>query len=201
MRDLSIRGAGDILGSEQAGFVASVGIDMFMNMLNEEVERLNGKEKKEISSDAQPLLNIETFIPDSYVADEEIKIEIHKKINSINSKETLEKVSSELEDRFGKIPDSLIIYMYEEWFEKIAEQMDINKITQTKNTIEMELPEDISMMLNFSDLLASSQKISKNIRFKVVKNNLIIAIDINNLDKHYIYYLIDILLLIQKKLK
>ena len=201
MRDLSIRGAGNILGSEQAGFVASVGVEMFMNMLNDEIERLNGKEKKEERADVQPLLNVETSIPDSYVEEEELKIEIHKKINSIDSKEKLDKVSKELEDRFGKIPESLIVYMYEEWFEKIAQNLDINKVTQSKNTIEIMLPEDISMMLNFANLFADSQKITKNIRFKVVNNNLVIIIDLNNLDKHYIYYLIDMMLLIKRVLK
>ena len=201
MRDLSIRGAGNILGSEQAGFVASVGVEMFMNMLNDEIERLNGKEKKEERADVQPLLNVETSIPNSYVEDEELKIEIHKKINSIDSKEKLDKVSKELEDRFGKIPESLIVYMYEEWFEKIAQNLDINKVTQSKNTIEIMLPEDISMMLNFANLFADSQKITKNIRFKVVNNNLVIIIDLNNLDKHYIYYLIDMMLLIKRVLK
>lgn len=202
MRDLSIRGAGDILGAEQAGFIASVGMEMFMSMLNDEVNRLNGKEVKEISKkDEQPLLDVETYIPDEYVDNEELKIEIHKKINLIDSKEMLDKISKELEDRFGKIPDSIIIYMYEEWFEKMAKNLEIDKVTQTKNYIEITVPEDISLLLNYNDLFIESQKISKNIRFKIKNQNLIVILDLNNLDKHYIYYLIDLILLIESKLK
>lgn len=202
MRDLSIRGAGDILGAEQAGFIASVGMEMFMSMLNDEVNRLNGKEVKEISKkDEQPLLDVETYIPDEYVDNEELKIEIHKKINLIASKEMLDKISKELEDRFGKIPDSVIIYMYEEWFEKMAKNLEIDKVTQTKNYIEITIPEDISLLLNYNDLFIESQKISKNIRFKIKDQNLIVILDLNNLDKHYIYYLIDLILLIESKLK
>ena len=202
MRDLSIRGAGDILGAEQAGFIASVGMEMFMNMLNDEVNRLNGKEVKEISKkDEQPLLDVETYIPDEYVDNEELKIEIHKKINLIDSKEMLDKVGKELEDRFGKLPDSIIVYMYEEWFEKIARKLEIDKVTQTKNYVEITIPEDISLLLNYNDLFIESQKISKNIRFKIQKQTLIIILDLNNLDKHYIYYLIDLMLLIENLLK
>lgn len=202
MRDLSIRGAGDILGAQQAGFVASVGIEMFMNMLQDEIDRLKGKEVKKVTpTDEQPLLDIETYIPDDYVNDPELKIEIHKKINTIDSYETLNKVKQELEDRFGKVPESLNIYMYSEWFEKLSKAFEIKNIKQNSKLIEIILPEDISMLLNYSNLFIESQKISKNIRFKVNNNNLIIIMDLNNLDKHFIYYLVDLMLLIKSSLK
>lgn len=202
MRDLSIRGAGDILGAQQAGFVASVGIEMFMNMLQDEIDRLKGKEVKKVTpTDEQPLLDIETYIPDDYVNDPELKIEIHKKINTIDSYETLNKVKQELEDRFGKVPESLNIYMYSEWFEKLSKAFEIKNIKQNSKLIEITLPEDISMLLNYSNLFIESQKISKNIRFKVNNNNLIIIMDLNNLDKHFIYYLVDLMLLIKSSLK
>lgn len=202
MRDLSIRGAGDILGAQQAGFVASVGIEMFMNMLQDEIDRLKGKEiKNNVQVDEQPLLDIETYIPDDYVNDSELKIEMHKKINTINSYETLNKVKQELEDRFGKLPESVNIYMYSEWFEKLSKSFEIKKIKQNNRQIEITLPEDISMMLNYSNLFIESQKITKNIRFKVIDNNLIVIIDLNNLDRHFIYYLVDLMILIQNNLK
>ena len=201
MRDLSIRGAGDILGAQQAGFVASVGIEMFMNMLQDEIDKLKGKEiKRNIPTDEQPLLDIETYIPDDYVNDPELKIEIHKKINTIDSYETLNKVKQELEDRFGKVPESLNIYMFSEWFEKLSKAFEIKNIKQNNKFIEITLPEDISMMLNYSNLFMESQKITKNIRFKVSDNNLIIIMDLNNLDKHFIYYLVDLMLLIKNSL-
>ena len=202
MRDLSIRGAGDILGAQQAGFVASVGIEMFMNMLQDEIDKLKGKEVKKVTpTDEQPLFDIETYIPDDYVNDPELKIEIHKKINTIDSHETLNKVKQELEDRFGKVPESLNIYMYSEWFEKLSKTFEIKNIKQNSKLIEITLPEDISMLLNYSNLFIESQKISKNIRFKVNNNNLIIIMDLNNLDKHFIYYLVDLMLLIKSSLK
>ncbi|MBQ9011762.1 MAG: transcription-repair coupling factor, partial [Bacilli bacterium] len=95
MRDLSIRGAGDILGKEQAGFVASVGVELFLEMINDAVNKLKGtKIKQEEKEEANPLVEVETYISDNYVSDEELKIEIHKKINEINSYEKLIEVKN-----------------------------------------------------------------------------------------------------------
>ena len=80
MRDLSLRGAGDILGSDQAGFVDAVGLDLYMKMVDDEVKRLNGEEPIEDKSN-NSLIDVDTHISDSYVSDESLKIEIHQKIN------------------------------------------------------------------------------------------------------------------------
>ena len=137
-RDLSIRGAGDILGSEQAGFIDSVGIDLYLKLLNEEVARKkNLNLPPEEENDSKPLLNVSTHIEDSYVSEDDLKIEIHHKINEIDSKEKLEEVKSELEDRFGRISEDMLIYMYEEWFEKLANVIGLKRVSQTKNSIEM----------------------------------------------------------------
>ena len=105
MRDLSIRGAGDILGQEQSGFIDTVGVELFLDMLNEEVNKLKGIniETKEI--DAQPLLEVETTIDDKYAKEEDLKIEIHKKINKIDSLESLNKTKEELEEYLKKFED------------------------------------------------------------------------------------------------
>ena len=126
MRDLAIRGAGDILGSEQAGFVDSVGINLYMQMIEDEMKRLKGAEVS-TEEDKQSLVDVSTHISDTYTTDDEIKIEIHQMINEVNSMESLKKVKEELEDRFGKVDETMIIYMYEEWFEKLAKTLNITK--------------------------------------------------------------------------
>ena len=107
MRDLSLRGAGDILGSEQAGFVDSVGISLFMKMVEEEIKRLKGEEVIDEENESnKSLVNVSTHISDDYVKDEDLKIEIHGLINEIEDMKSLEKIKGILEDRFGKItPD------------------------------------------------------------------------------------------------
>ncbi len=197
MRDLSIRGAGDILGSEQAGFIDTIGIELFMQMLDDEIKKLKGIQVDEEEEDSQPLIEVATSIDDNYVAEEELKIEIHKKINSINSKEKLLSIKQELEDRFGILSEDIIIYMYEEWLEKLAKKLNINRIKQSKNFIEITVPEETLKSLDGQELFVGVNKISRMFRFSMKNKNLIITLDIVKLDKHFVYYLIDLFELIE----
>ena len=202
MRDLSIRGAGDILGSEQAGFIDTVGVELFLKMLNDEVNKLKGIEvKEEDTQDTQPLIEVATTIDDSYVMEEDLKIEIHKKINQIDSRETLEKIKTELEDRFGTLNDEIIIYMYEELFEHMASDLKIYKVNQTKNFISITLPVNLSNSIDGDKLFMEVCSLTRKFRFSMKNKELIITLDTINLDKHYIYYLIDLLEIIKASVK
>ena len=98
------------MGSEQAGFIDTVGIDLYLKMLNQEIAIRKGLEVENDDEDnSQPILNITTHIDDNYVSDESIKIEIHRKINEINNRDKLDSVKKELEDRFGKLNQDMII--------------------------------------------------------------------------------------------
>ena len=199
MRDLSIRGAGDILGSEQAGFIDTIGIEMFMQMLDNEIKRLKGIEVEE-RQDYTPLINVETAIEDNYIPDNDIKIEIHKKINQIDSYNKLNEVKDELIDRFGKLDESILAYMYEELFEKKANELKVNKIIQTKNFIEVYIPKEITDVIDGSKLFVEISKISRMFRFSMRNKQLIIILDTVKLDKHFIFYLNDLLDIIKKNI-
>ena len=202
MRDLSIRGAGDILGSEQAGFVDSVGIELYLNMLNEEISKLKGeKVETEDNETSQPLVDVETSIKDNYVYDDELKIEIHKKINSIDSKDKLDQVRRELEDRFGTIDQEMLVYMHEEYFEKLAHSLGINKIKQTKNFIEVELSKELTQLIDGEILFEKVTAISRMFRFTMRFGRLSIILDTIKLEKHFIYYLIDLMEALKESLK
>ena len=195
-RDLSIRGAGDILGSEQAGFIDSVGIDLYLKILNEEVEKINTgitEEAEEETDSFKPLIEVTTHIDDNYVSDEELKIEIHKKINSIDSENKFNEIKAELEDRFGKLDEDLIVYMYEEWFEKLAKKLKISNIHQNKNSIELVFPEEVVSKLDTEEIFMDAFEVTNMFRFKSKGTNLIIILDIIKLEKHPIYYLVDLL--------
>lgn len=193
-RDLSIRGAGDILGSEQAGFIDSVGIDLYLKMLNDEVLRRKDDYVEEIDEeDTKPLISVATHIDDNYVSQDELKIEIHRKINTINNLETFNSVKEELEDRFGKLNEDLIIYMYEEWFEKLAKRIGLTKVRQTKNSIEMVFPDEIVKNLNTEEIFMEAFYITNMFRFISRGSNLIIILDIIKLEKHPVYYLVELL--------
>ena len=193
-RDLSIRGAGDILGSEQAGFIDSVGIDLYLKMLNDEVNRRNNIEvEDEEEEETKPLINVTTHISDNYVSEDELKIEIHKKINSIEDKETFDKVKVELEDRFGKLSEDIIIYMYEEWFEKLAKKVKISNVHQNRNSIELVFSGDVVSRMDTEELFMDAFYVSNMFRFISRGSNLVIVLDIIKLEKHPIYYLVELL--------
>lgn len=202
MRDLSIRGAGDLLGQEQAGFIDSIGIELFLEMLNEEVNKLKGIKKEETKEEKMtPLVEVETTISDEYVTEEELKIEIHKKINTIDSHEKLLEVKKEIEDRFGKVSDDIIIYMHEEWFEKLASKVGIDTIRQTKNFIEITINKEITKKIDGEYLFYETSQLSRMFRFSMKFERLIITLDTIKLDKHFIYYLIDFSRILQKSIK
>ena len=194
-RDLSIRGAGDILGSEQAGFIDSVGIDLYLKMLNDEVARKKNitLEIEDDELDKPPLLSVTTHIDDSYVSEDELKIEIHRKINEIDSKEKFDVVKMELEDRFGKINEDIIIYMYEEWFEKLATKVKLAKVNQNKNSIELVFSMDVVTKMDTEELFMDAFQVSNMFRFISRGSNLIIVLDIIKLEKHPVYYLVELL--------
>lgn len=198
-RDLSIRGAGDILGSEQAGFIDSVGIDLYLKILNEEVNKLNGTvdENDDIEKSDNHLINVSTHIKDDYVYETELKIEIHKMINSIDSYEKLQKVKMELEDRFGKIDHEMEIYMYEEWFINESKKLEITKINETKTTVEIIFSKNKSSKIDGEKLFIDSYKISPYFKFKYHNECLSIILETVKLEKHYVYYLIKLINIIK----
>ena len=201
-RDLSIRGAGDILGSEQAGFIDSVGIDLYLKILQEEVDKINSNKdiEESVEEDSfKPLIEVTTHIDDNYVTDEELKIEIHQKINSIDCENKFKEIKAELEDRFGKLDEDLIIYMYEEWFEKLAKRLNISNIHQNKNSIELVFPEDSVNKMDTEEVFMDAFEVSNMFRFKSKGTNLVIILDIIKLDKHPIYYLVELLNKIDNK--
>ena len=193
-RDLSIRGAGDILGSEQAGFIDNIGIELYLKILNEEIAKLKGEPiEEETVKDERPLLNVETHIDDTYVEDTDLKIEIHKKINEIDSYSKLLAIKKELEDRFGKLDEKVITYMYEEWFESLAKKNQIEEVHQTKNFIELIFSEEMSNKIDGESLFYNAFKISKMFRFQMKHNRLIIILDTIKLEENYILLLTKLL--------
>jgi len=202
MRDLALRGAGDILGGEQSGFVSEVGLDLYMKLVDAEIKKLTGQEVEELDDiNDSSLVNVNTHIDDSYVNDETIKIEIHQKINEINSYNKLIEIKNELEDRFGKISHELEIYMYEEWFEKLAKKLNITNVIQNKLFVEIHLKNDLVEKIKFDKLFLKAYDICSKFSFKTVNNSVVIHLNITNLEKHFIYYLVDILNLIREEVE
>ena len=195
-RDLSIRGAGDILGSEQAGFIDSVGIDLYMKMLNDEIAHRNHSEIEDsdtVMEENKPLISVTTHIDDTYVSEDDLKIEIHRKINTIDSLSSFHSIKEELEDRFGTLNEDIIIYMYEELFEKLAKKVQLSKVHQNKNSIELVFSGDVAASIDTEQLFMDAFQVTPMFRFISRGSNLVIVLDLIKLEKHPIYYLVELL--------
>lgn len=107
MRDLSIRGAGNLLGAQQHGFIDAVGFDMYSQMLSEAVSRKQGKNVQIEKTSVEINLGIDAYIPGDYIEDERQKIEIYKRIRELESSDMLNEVEEDMIDRFGDYPDEV----------------------------------------------------------------------------------------------
>ncbi|MBN2656598.1 MAG: transcription-repair coupling factor [Spirochaetales bacterium] len=107
MKDMEVRGAGNLLGREQSGEIVSVGFDMYLRLLEEAVALRTEDDKKEEAPEVYLELDYTGFIPDSYIDDPTEKMEVYKKIASVLSDEDLDRVHGELHDRFGPLPDEV----------------------------------------------------------------------------------------------
>lgn len=114
MRDLSIRGAGNLLGKSQSGFIDSVGFELYSQLLEEAIAKRNGNANANtrIKGNAELILQIDAYLPDTYISDQRHKIEIYKKIRQIDNRVNYEELQEELIDRFGEYPD-VVAYLLE----------------------------------------------------------------------------------------
>ncbi len=135
MQDLEIRGAGNLLGERQSGHMNAVGYDMYCKLLNEAVKRKKGEDIPE-ENDVSVDLDIDAFIPDAYIASENQKIDVYKRISCISSKEEADDMRDELTDRFGSIPRSVENLLDVALLRTLAKGVFVTDIAQKQNGIE-----------------------------------------------------------------
>ena len=154
MRDLEIRGAGNLLGSDQHGHMAAIGYDLYVKLLEETINELKG-EVVEKYEDASIELNVNAYISADYIANQSQKIEIYKKIASIRNLQDLYGIEEEIEDRFGDLPVSVRNLLYISYIKALGQQVKVTSIAQKENDIKITFkdssmlkPENIGMVLH-----------------------------------------------------
>ena len=144
MRDLEIRGTGNLLGREQHGHMEAIGYDLYIKLLEDSVRELKGEELTE-TVDTSIELQISAFIPESYITDENQKIEIYKKIAYIGSQEDLYDIEEEIEDRFGDLPQVVRNLLDISYIKHLAGQCGVASISQKKNNVIVKFNSDKSI--------------------------------------------------------
>lgn len=137
MRDLEIRGAGDVMGSQQHGHMEVIGYELYVKMLNEAIRKIKGDPVEEVL-DVEIDLTVNAYIPSSYIEDEVTKLEMYKKIAAIDSKEDMYDIQEELEDRFSDIPKETQTLLNIAYIKSLCKTLKINKIKQTGDMIDLE---------------------------------------------------------------
>lgn len=141
MQDLEIRGAGNLLGNRQSGHMNAVGYDMYCKLLNEAVKRKKGEDVSEEFSVAVDM-DVDAFIPDSYIVNENQKIDVYKRIASISSKEEMDDMRDELTDRFGNIPRPVNNLLLIAYLRTLARDVFVTDIKQKGRNLEFSVVKD-----------------------------------------------------------
>ena len=171
MRDLEIRGAGNMMGSAQHGHMAAIGYDLYCRMLDDAIRQYKGEEDFHLIETTIEI-KVDAYIPNAYIEDELQKIEIYKKIAAIETKEEFNDVQEEIEDRFSNIPKSVDNLMIIAYLKAIAKEMGIIEIKDKIDflNIKFENKDRISEKL----VAGLIKNYSKSITFKAGEKPIIV---------------------------
>ncbi|MBN2259378.1 MAG: transcription-repair coupling factor [Clostridiales bacterium] len=138
LRDLEIRGAGNLLGSQQHGHMEAIGYELYIKLIEEKMKEIKGVEK-EISVETSLEIAVDSYIPDTYIEDVAQKLEIYKKISSIETKEDMHSIEEEIEDRFGDIPLTVYNLLTISHIRALASKIPFSNIKESEKGFVLEL--------------------------------------------------------------
>ena len=196
MRDLSIRGAGDILGSEQSGFIDDIGIDLYMKMLEEAIAEQKGIVKKE--EDKRILTSASRHIDLNYVDDDAIRIAMHQSISKVCSRADAVKLINEFTDKYGKTSPELELYIESRYLEYLLKSKGIETYKEKENEVEFNFDKEHTKNINYNKIVSLSLNLPKAWRFKYLHERIYINILLDDGSKeknknNYIYKIVSFL--------
>lgn len=189
MKDLAIRGAGDILGDEQSGFIDAIGMDLYMKLLNEAISELKGTIKEEEQEKKYYNISISKYIDTSYVSDDDIRITMHKEISKIKSRDQISLLITEYTDRYGTPKPEVLLYMEAKYLEFLLKSKGIEQFKETDKEITLNFDEMTSKKINYKDLSIAATNHAPHFTFSYKNNRIIIHIDPKDYQTSYIYTL------------
>jgi transcription-repair coupling factor (superfamily II helicase) len=192
LRDMDIRGAGNLLGGEQSGFIADIGFDMYHKILDEAIRELKYSDFRELfkeeianttsfTTDCQIDADTDMFIPDSYVSNSDERLKLYTEIDNINKEEELEVFKNKLKDRFGKIPREVHQLFEALRLRWIATQLGFERIILKNNKMRCYfIKDDTSPYFEseqFTKILTGVQSFGNRCNIKQSPNGLLLSID------------------------
>jgi transcription-repair coupling factor (superfamily II helicase) len=190
MRDLDIRGSGNLLGAEQSGFIAEIGFDMYHKILDEAIQELKEDEFKGLFTDEKPRpfvsftqidTDMELMIPDEYVTNIQERYNLYTELSKIDDQTQLDAFAKELHDRFGPVPRQVRDLLRTVELQWIGKEIGLEKISWKKGVLRGYFIQDKQSKYfetdAFGRILAFAQQNPRNVNLKEVKNTLRIAIE------------------------
>lgn len=171
MRDLSIRGAGNILGKQQHGFIDSVGYDLYAQMLDQTIKQKRG-DKVCHKTNAEVRINLEAYIPTEYISSQKQKIEFYKKIKHANDVKAIDDIADELIDRFGTYPKSVENLLNIATIKVLANTAQILSITNIDKKIDIVLDQKASEELKGPNIFRTLEHVCFRARVSVDHDRL-----------------------------
>ena len=191
MRDLSIRGTGNLLGSQQHGFIDSVGFDMYSQMLKDAIDaRKLGKDVIDMKPfEPELALKIDAYIPDDYIKDEKQKIDIYKRFQTLTSSEGFDDLREELVDRFGDYPEEVINLFNVLSMKMHARNERVESITEKGKKMVLLVDENRSQQIDGSKLFAVANEFGRNVQLGTENKKPKVTIQWSNDAQHERYEL------------
>lgn len=177
MRDLTIRGAGDLLGEKQSGFIDNVGLDLYLAMLNNAIKRQRGEavEEREVKPAIQ--IPISSYIPDSFSDNDYDKLAIYHELDNIDNKKDLLEFYLKVNDEYGKLPRQVEALFDKKKVELLCNLNLIDRVSNIKGVFKIVLSKQYSDNIDGIKLFEYCSKLSKDININYKNSKLIIDID------------------------
>lgn len=177
MRDLSIRGAGNLLGSQQHGFIDSVGFDLYTQMLEDAIEEKRTGIKKEDIPDLEIVLSTDAYISDEYIPDGYQKIQMYKRVKAMEKEEEYLDLVDELQDRFGDLPLEAEKLLRIARMKVYGKSAGVESIKEVNKMVSIRFSAEGTQNINGAYLVEKSMKFGRAVGFTMDNNNLVITID------------------------
>lgn len=178
MRDLTIRGAGEMLGDNQSGFIDTVGIDMYIEMLQQAIEeKRTGIVYEEKEIEAKQTLAIDGYIPQQFETNDFEKLSLYQRIESIKSASDLDLLLDETNDLYGKLPKSVRLLFEKKRWELLLNNESVKQFKELKHQIQITFSEAWSSQIDGVKVFEVVSKLSNKIQLKYANQSIILTID------------------------
>ena len=172
MRDLTIRGAGDLLGEKQAGFINTVGMDLYLDMLQEAIEMQKGIVRKPEETNAQRIGNVDGYIPEKFAPEDYEKITLYQRIDKIKNRKELNRLQDEIADRYGKLPNSVKLLFEKKRAEIMLNSRMFDSLDELEKECRLTLSQSYSQKVDGVKLFEKVMKLSSDIKLRYTNNRI-----------------------------